>query len=270
LRFGIPQDDPRPDPVRPAEAPADLAPARGGARRPLRLHQERRARRAGDALPAGRGVQPRPSCCPPARARGVVRLSLGRVRLLRHSRLSPRHLSLRAHRHPGHPHHQLDDLRRPRHRRALAAVHRGRCRCAPPRAARAGRDAFLRRRAPAPRAPLPTVRRLLRRDLPALPSGGRRVDGGMKDLFYTTYCSGRSGLSNSIMSIELGVLLAFLTDRVLVLDGNISPIAHVSYGGKTSRRHLSRTTDLLEIPIPWLSAEQIDLEGRGRSMELTD
>jgi hypothetical protein len=96
----------------------------------------------------------------------------------------------------------------------------------------------------------------------------------MKYLFYTTYCSGLSGLSNSIMSIELGVLLAFLTDRVLVLDGNISPIAHVSYGCKTSSRHRSRTTDLLEIPVPWLSAEQIDLDGRGRSrersMELTD
>jgi hypothetical protein len=92
----------------------------------------------------------------------------------------------------------------------------------------------------------------------------------MKYLFYTTYCSGRTGLSNCIMSTELGVLLAFLTDRVLVLDGNISPPLRVSYGGKTSSRHLSRPTDLLEIPVPWLSAEQIDLEGRGRSMELTD
>lgn len=92
----------------------------------------------------------------------------------------------------------------------------------------------------------------------------------MKYLFYTTYCSGRTGLSNCIMSTELGVLLAFLTDRVLVLDGNISPPVRVSYGGKTSSRHLSRPTDLLEIPVPWLSAEQIDLEGRGRAMELTD
>ena len=92
----------------------------------------------------------------------------------------------------------------------------------------------------------------------------------MKYLFYTTYCSGRAGLSNSIMSTELGVLLAFLTDRVLVLDGNISPRAKVeAYGGELTNRHLSRPTDLLDIPVPWLEPEQIDLRGRGRSMELT-
>jgi hypothetical protein len=93
----------------------------------------------------------------------------------------------------------------------------------------------------------------------------------MKYLFYTTYCSGRTGLSNSIMSTELGVLLAFLTDRVLVLDGNLSPPANlVAYDGKLSNRHRSRPTDLIELPVPWLEAEQIDSEGRGPSMELTD
>ena len=93
----------------------------------------------------------------------------------------------------------------------------------------------------------------------------------MKYLLYTTYCSGRTGLSNSIMSTELGVLLAFLTDRVLVLDGNISPPANrVAYGAKVTTRHRSRPTDLFEIPVPWLSAEQLDVDGCGRSMELTD
>jgi hypothetical protein len=78
-------------------------------------------------------------------------------------------------------------------------------------------------------------------------------------------------MSNSIMSTELGVLLAFLTDRVLVLDGNVSPPANVvAYGEKRIGRHRSRPTDLLEMPVPWLEAEQIDLEGRGRSMTLTD
>ena len=93
----------------------------------------------------------------------------------------------------------------------------------------------------------------------------------MKYLFYTTYCSGRAGLSNSIMSTELGVLLALLTDRVLILDGNLSPPANlVDYGGKLSNHHRSRPTDLLELPVPWLEAEQVDLRDRGSSMELTD
>ena len=93
----------------------------------------------------------------------------------------------------------------------------------------------------------------------------------MKYLLYATYCSGRTGMSNSIMSTELGVLLAFLTDRVLVLDGNISPPTNVvAYGDKLTNRHRSRPTDLFEIPVPWLEAGQIDLVGCGCSMVLTD
>jgi hypothetical protein len=73
------------------------------------------------------------------------------------------------------------------------------------------------------------------------------------------------------MSTELGVLLAGLTGRVLVLDGNISPTANlVSYGDQISNRHRSRPTDLIEMPVPWLDAGQIDLERCGRSLDLTD
>lgn len=93
----------------------------------------------------------------------------------------------------------------------------------------------------------------------------------MNYLAYTTYCSGRTGMSNSIMSTELGVLLAGLTERVLVLDGNISPPTNlVSYGNRLTNRYRSRPTDLFEIPVPWLQAEQIDLDRCGRSAELTD
>ena len=49
----------------------------------------------------------------------------------------------------------------------------------------------------------------------------------MKYLAYTTYCSGRSGLSNNIMSLEIGTILAHLTNRTLVLEGNVSPPANV-------------------------------------------
>lgn len=93
----------------------------------------------------------------------------------------------------------------------------------------------------------------------------------MKHLFYRTHCSGRTGLSNALMSTELAVLLAGLTDRVLVLDGNVSPTANlVAYGGRVSTRHRSRPTDLIEMPVPWLDAAQIDLARCGRSLELTD
>ncbi len=93
----------------------------------------------------------------------------------------------------------------------------------------------------------------------------------MKYLFYRTYCSGRTGLSNALMSTELGVLLAGLTERVLVLDGNISPTANiVSYGTRVDNRQPSRPTDLIEMPVPWMEAKQFDLERRGRAKELTD
>ena len=67
----------------------------------------------------------------------------------------------------------------------------------------------------------------------------------MNYLYYNTYLSGRSGLSNNIMSLELGVVLAFLMERVLVVEGNVSPPANVvDYGGRVSNRYPSKVTDV--------------------------
>lgn len=82
----------------------------------------------------------------------------------------------------------------------------------------------------------------------------------MKYLAYTTYCSGRSGLSNVIMSLEIGMILAHLTNRLLVLEGNESPPANiVQYPGLISNTYPSKVTDLLHLPLPWCEAQDIDL-----------
>ena len=74
----------------------------------------------------------------------------------------------------------------------------------------------------------------------------------MRYLYYTNYQSGRSGLSNAIMSVEAGVILAHLTNRLLVLDGNVSPPANiVAYDGRVNNRQSSRVTDLIDLPVPW-------------------
>ncbi|MDR4492885.1 MAG: 2OG-Fe(II) oxygenase [Nitrospirales bacterium] len=82
----------------------------------------------------------------------------------------------------------------------------------------------------------------------------------MKYLAYTTYCSGHSGLSNGIMSIEIGTILAHLTNRLLVLEGNESPPANVvQYPGLISNAYPSKVTDLIHLPIPWCESQDIDL-----------
>ncbi len=92
----------------------------------------------------------------------------------------------------------------------------------------------------------------------------------MKYLFYNNYCSGRSGLSNGIMSIEVGVILAHLMDRVLVLDGDVSPPANVvEYGARVDNSQPSRVSDLIDFPVPWVPAERVDLTGLD-SLELCD
>ncbi len=92
----------------------------------------------------------------------------------------------------------------------------------------------------------------------------------MRYLFYTNYQSGNSGLSNGIMSIEVGVILAHLTNRLLVLDGNVPPPANlVSYDGRVSNEQPSRVTDLLDIPVPWIEPSSVDLSGF-ESLELTN
>ena len=82
----------------------------------------------------------------------------------------------------------------------------------------------------------------------------------MKYLAYTTYCSGGAGLSNGIMSLEIGLILAHLTNRLLILEGNESPPANVvQYPGVISNRYPSKLTDLMHLPHPWCEAEDIDL-----------
>jgi len=91
----------------------------------------------------------------------------------------------------------------------------------------------------------------------------------MRSLYYTNYQSGVSGLSNGIMSIEIGVILAHLTNRLLVLDGNISPPANlVTYDSRVNNEVGSRVTDLVEIPVPWIEASKVDLSEL-ESAELT-
>jgi hypothetical protein len=64
------------------------------------------------------------------------------------------------------------------------------------------------------------------------------------------------------MSTELGVVTAFLLDRVLVLEGNVPPPANlVSYPGSgITDRHRARVTDLVEMPVPWLEDWQVDYD----------
>ena len=92
----------------------------------------------------------------------------------------------------------------------------------------------------------------------------------MRYLYYTNYQSGNSGLSNGIMSVEIGVILAHLTNRLLVLDGNVSPPANiVTYDGRVNNEKPSRITDLLDIPVPWTEPDAVDLQGL-ESLELTN
>jgi len=77
----------------------------------------------------------------------------------------------------------------------------------------------------------------------------------MKTLHYNVYRQGMAGLSNLVMSVELGVILAALTDRVLVLKGNVTPPANVvQYGDRVRNAQPSRVTDLIDLGVPWIDA----------------
>jgi hypothetical protein len=92
----------------------------------------------------------------------------------------------------------------------------------------------------------------------------------VRHLFYTNYESGNSGLSNGIMSIEVGVALAHLTNRFLLLDGNVSPPANVvAYDDRVDRENPSRVTDLIDLPVAWGDAALVDLDGVA-SLDLTE
>lgn len=82
----------------------------------------------------------------------------------------------------------------------------------------------------------------------------------MKVLLHTLYRRGRAGLSNLVMSLELGVVLAKLTERVLIVVGNDSPSANVvRYEGLLDKARASLVTDLFELPLPWLAEDAVDL-----------
>jgi len=92
----------------------------------------------------------------------------------------------------------------------------------------------------------------------------------MRYLFYTNYQSGRAGLTNTIMSIEVGVVLAHLTERTLVLDCNRPPQANLlAYDGRVDNRQGSRVTDLIEMPVPWTEPDAVALDGL-ECVELTN
>ena len=92
----------------------------------------------------------------------------------------------------------------------------------------------------------------------------------MKYFYHMVYRKGLAGLSNLIMSVELGVILAHLTDRVLVLGENNTPAANlVPYGAPVSDAEPSRITDLLDLPVMWIDGKNFDL-GAYDSLELRD
>jgi hypothetical protein len=71
------------------------------------------------------------------------------------------------------------------------------------------------------------------------------------------------------MSVECGVIIAFLTKRFLLLDGNVSPPANiVSYDGRVDNSDPSRVTDLIDIPVPWAEPDE-EAVSQLQSQELT-
>lgn len=75
----------------------------------------------------------------------------------------------------------------------------------------------------------------------------------MNTLHFSIYRNGDSGFSNLVMSAELGVVLAALAGRLLVLEGNNPPTGNVvGYGEAVSNRYRSRVTDLIDPGLPWI------------------
>lgn len=92
----------------------------------------------------------------------------------------------------------------------------------------------------------------------------------MKSIIHTVYRNGAAGLSNLIMSVELGVLVASLSNRVLVLKGNKTPVANVvQYGGLVRNTYPSRVTDLIDLGVPWMNWTE-DFDARYAAQDLCD
>jgi hypothetical protein len=80
----------------------------------------------------------------------------------------------------------------------------------------------------------------------------------MQYLRFTLYNKGQCGISNAVMSLECGLGLALLLDRALVLEGNHSPTANLVSHLGLPNDHRARITDLYEMPLPWVEAEDFE------------
>ena len=65
----------------------------------------------------------------------------------------------------------------------------------------------------------------------------------VKSVVYTVYRRGGAGLSNLVMSVELGVVLASLTDRVLILKDNNDAGSRISSARRPRAQHAEDETD---------------------------
>jgi hypothetical protein len=70
------------------------------------------------------------------------------------------------------------------------------------------------------------------------------------------------------MSWEVGVVASFLLDRVLVVEGNVSPPANlVAYPGQgITNRHPAKIPDLMQIPVPWIEAASVGYDAEAATV----
>ena len=90
----------------------------------------------------------------------------------------------------------------------------------------------------------------------------------MKYLIYPLYNYGHCGWSNAVMSLDCGVALANLTNRVLVIKGNQSPPANLIGHKELTNQYRANVTDLYDIPTPWIELDQFELIGIDQSSKI--
>ena len=84
----------------------------------------------------------------------------------------------------------------------------------------------------------------------------------LRYLTFPIYRHGDAGLSNLLMSLEIGVGLAALLDRALVLRGNGTPVGNVvAYDNPLVSRWPAKVTDFFDLPVPWAEIEDVALNG---------